>query len=703
HAAASRTAQTKKPIYAFGSSTPRELTYLEKLTKEQKAYDKRLETSGGSGSGRHSSTERSPGGTPSREIPKTSPARLAVPGGSAARSLSPQAPSGFTKRAGAPSTSPGNAMTRSVFGRLSSTGSQSSSSASATRRAPTKPTASVTPTTAAKKRNADSVSLPKSPTAMTQSLHIPRERPARSAALPRTPTSRNQAEKPKPAPRAAAVAAAAKKPPLPSVRAAASKKPAESAQPAKEEPKPVPKVIRPLKAQQAAAALPPQPAVEATLQPTVDAVPPQEGAQDQSQEEATPATVVPDPIVDVEASHEEVNRAEQTHEQVDEVNPIVATTTNEPQLLDFDAVAEPHLDLSADIAGLSLADELQQHPAAPTNIETPLANVLPEATDGQAPAGCVEQIVNVEPVAPMIVDVSPVQPILEINTSPSTENIQHDAPMVIVDKQLISSSEPASENLFPSAPGEQPKDNEPPPSAVLESPTTSPVHRNNGEEIRSNTPEDALGGGDSSSAKESDAENSQPRPKLTTGRSSKSQQERENRRAKLTEILQRTRADGGTGAADNMVPTLEGISGSDAAARALERAAQLLKQRTAKSPPLNGETLNGANGSHDTAPPVVPIFTTPLPSNGTGQKPTTLADELGDLFNHQAPLPGQVPMDVIEPTTTLHAQKHAQQKQQEASDSSASTTNGQPPEDPHINGHGAHPEPHLPPPEPTIS
>lgn len=40
HAAASRlTAQHKpKPVYAFGSSTPRELEYLTQLTKEQKVF-----------------------------------------------------------------------------------------------------------------------------------------------------------------------------------------------------------------------------------------------------------------------------------------------------------------------------------------------------------------------------------------------------------------------------------------------------------------------------------------------------------------------------------------------------------------------------------------------------------------------------------------------------------------------------------------
>lgn len=42
HSVASRTMEQKKPIYAFGSRTPRELSYLEKLSKDQKEYNKRL-------------------------------------------------------------------------------------------------------------------------------------------------------------------------------------------------------------------------------------------------------------------------------------------------------------------------------------------------------------------------------------------------------------------------------------------------------------------------------------------------------------------------------------------------------------------------------------------------------------------------------------------------------------------------------------
>uniref|UniRef100_A0A1I7Y760 Microtubule-associated protein n=1 Tax=Steinernema glaseri TaxID=37863 RepID=A0A1I7Y760_9BILA len=44
HAKASRVAavQRPKPIYAFGSSTPRELSFLERLPAEQKIYDRRL-------------------------------------------------------------------------------------------------------------------------------------------------------------------------------------------------------------------------------------------------------------------------------------------------------------------------------------------------------------------------------------------------------------------------------------------------------------------------------------------------------------------------------------------------------------------------------------------------------------------------------------------------------------------------------------
>uniref|UniRef100_A0A914YLE7 Uncharacterized protein n=1 Tax=Panagrolaimus superbus TaxID=310955 RepID=A0A914YLE7_9BILA len=43
HSATSRTAQnSQKKVFAFGSSTPRELSYLEKLSKDQKQYDRRL-------------------------------------------------------------------------------------------------------------------------------------------------------------------------------------------------------------------------------------------------------------------------------------------------------------------------------------------------------------------------------------------------------------------------------------------------------------------------------------------------------------------------------------------------------------------------------------------------------------------------------------------------------------------------------------
>jgi hypothetical protein len=43
HSATSRTSNTStKKIFAFGSSTPRELSYLEKLSKDQKQYDRRL-------------------------------------------------------------------------------------------------------------------------------------------------------------------------------------------------------------------------------------------------------------------------------------------------------------------------------------------------------------------------------------------------------------------------------------------------------------------------------------------------------------------------------------------------------------------------------------------------------------------------------------------------------------------------------------
>jgi hypothetical protein len=43
HSATSRTAQnSQKKVFAFGSSTPRELSYLEKLSKDQKQYDRKL-------------------------------------------------------------------------------------------------------------------------------------------------------------------------------------------------------------------------------------------------------------------------------------------------------------------------------------------------------------------------------------------------------------------------------------------------------------------------------------------------------------------------------------------------------------------------------------------------------------------------------------------------------------------------------------
>ncbi|TKR93298.1 hypothetical protein L596_007781 [Steinernema carpocapsae] len=49
HAKASRVAavQKPKPVYAFGSSTPRELSFLERLPPEQKIYDRRLTPSCG--------------------------------------------------------------------------------------------------------------------------------------------------------------------------------------------------------------------------------------------------------------------------------------------------------------------------------------------------------------------------------------------------------------------------------------------------------------------------------------------------------------------------------------------------------------------------------------------------------------------------------------------------------------------------------
>ncbi|CAJ0946594.1 unnamed protein product, partial [Mesorhabditis belari] len=42
HAASSRTAQNKKQTFAFGSSTPRDISYLQSVPKEQRQYDKKL-------------------------------------------------------------------------------------------------------------------------------------------------------------------------------------------------------------------------------------------------------------------------------------------------------------------------------------------------------------------------------------------------------------------------------------------------------------------------------------------------------------------------------------------------------------------------------------------------------------------------------------------------------------------------------------
>uniref|UniRef100_A0AC34R3Z2 Uncharacterized protein n=1 Tax=Panagrolaimus sp. JU765 TaxID=591449 RepID=A0AC34R3Z2_9BILA len=70
HSASSRTAQTSpKKIFAFGSSTPRELSYLEKLAKDQKQYDKKLAPIDGSTGG-------SPNASPPRQLPVKKPAPM---------------------------------------------------------------------------------------------------------------------------------------------------------------------------------------------------------------------------------------------------------------------------------------------------------------------------------------------------------------------------------------------------------------------------------------------------------------------------------------------------------------------------------------------------------------------------------------------------------------------------------------------------
>uniref|UniRef100_A0A915CP85 Uncharacterized protein n=1 Tax=Ditylenchus dipsaci TaxID=166011 RepID=A0A915CP85_9BILA len=96
HISASRTNQSqKKPVYVFGSSTPRELSYLEKLTNDQKACNSnRLSAAP---TNQHTSMER-----------------LAPRSSTPVRTFSRIVPVSLTQKKYPPST----AMTRSVFGTL---------------------------------------------------------------------------------------------------------------------------------------------------------------------------------------------------------------------------------------------------------------------------------------------------------------------------------------------------------------------------------------------------------------------------------------------------------------------------------------------------------------------------------------------------------------------------------------------------------
>jgi len=109
HMATSRTAQiSPKKVFAFGSSTPRELSYLEKLSKDQKQYDKRLLPS---------DAGKSPTGSPPREVkkPNAMTASLYVP----AKTSPQKAPLNRARRSGVndqkhtPTKSP--AMTQSLY------------------------------------------------------------------------------------------------------------------------------------------------------------------------------------------------------------------------------------------------------------------------------------------------------------------------------------------------------------------------------------------------------------------------------------------------------------------------------------------------------------------------------------------------------------------------------------------------------------
>ena len=109
HMATSRTAQiSPKKVFAFGSSTPRELSYLEKLSKDQKQYDKRLHPA---------DAGKSPTSSPPREVkkPNAMTASLYVP----AKTSPQKAPVNRARRSGVndqkstPTKSP--AMTQSLY------------------------------------------------------------------------------------------------------------------------------------------------------------------------------------------------------------------------------------------------------------------------------------------------------------------------------------------------------------------------------------------------------------------------------------------------------------------------------------------------------------------------------------------------------------------------------------------------------------
>lgn len=176
---------------------------------------------------------------------------------------------------------------------------------------------------------------------------------------------------------------------------------------AKEEVKPVPKAIRPLKAINAAQQ---QPAAVSVTETQAVAAPAQpEGVQQEQQAEVPPApTSTAEPIVVVEAVQPVVNEVPpKVEEEAKAPEPLAGVA--EGNLVDLAPVAEPKLELTADLAGLSLADELQQHQqtrdtVGAVTVEEPMPSVLSHAADvPDAPEAVpisVEQIVSVESLAP---------------------------------------------------------------------------------------------------------------------------------------------------------------------------------------------------------------------------------------------------------------------------------------------------------------